>query len=116
MNYLYSNDDLFKKKDIEFIKGTLLGLSNGNMLTISSSNPKQTKYHMPEHLRQKNMITLKSKNLQKTMLIQSEIEKHQKKYNETIITDQHETEIYHGGDTEKREKEVKLARLYLNDD
>ena len=34
MKYLYSNDDLFSSKDIKFLKSTLLGLTNGDLMTI----------------------------------------------------------------------------------
>jgi len=44
IDYLYFNDDLFKRKDVKFIKNTILGLSRGELMTISNSNPTTKKY------------------------------------------------------------------------
>lgn len=44
LNYLRSNDSLYQSKNLEFVKSTLLGLSSGQMMSITSTQPMQSRF------------------------------------------------------------------------
>ena len=71
LQYLYGDDDLFENQNQGFVKGTLMEMYKGSLLTIAGKNPEKKKYHLNESPRRKkiNHFELKDLKLQSTQMI-----------------------------------------------
>ena len=60
IKYLYQDDQqLYQKKDIPFIKDTLLKLGSGGLMSIQSKNPSRKRYEIPTQTVTSNYSTFK---------------------------------------------------------